>query len=297
MRKILWLGLAALALVLVVLVWTAAAPADSPPPSPTVSWAPWLVLASLGAIALLAFRTLARHQAQATVAGPNASSTAPGATSSPDAPPAPAPLHILDAAVATVAGHDTATVLQTLCEKPPLPEPDLELPDANGMPRLSARCKDLDPGVVTSALPSNSHPLRPAVLRALALQATALEALQPSSLQESSDVGLDVLWMVPSHWSEQERSQASAWLRTALTAHHPDPSQEPRIHMLGASTAATTLQRLRAHAGALRPSHLRAGRVIALACDSLLDETLPSAASRADADLPPGEAAAAIGAT
>jgi hypothetical protein len=294
MRKILWLGLAVLALLLAGIAWTASEPVGPSIASPMSAWAPWFLLASLGAIALLAFRALARRQAQASTAAPGASSVGLDAVPAPAPPPQLAPLHIMEAAVATVAGCDAAMVLQTLCETPPLPEPDPELPDANGMPRLSARCRDLDPAAVASALPAQAPPLRPAVLRALALQAMALEGLQPSLSQEAPDIDLDILWMVPAHWSEQERAQATAWLQSALSSCRPESSPAPRIHVLGASTPATMLQRLRVHASALRTGSTRTGRAIALACDSRLDEALPATASHAASQLPPGEAAAAL---
>lgn len=300
MRKTLWFGMAAL----VVLVLTMLLVFDSAPPGAAAAtsgtWLPWFLLAGLGAITWWSFRSLARHQASASPRpAPQDAGTAAGAP-----PPVPevrapaAPLHILASTVATAAGRTPEDVLQTLCEAPGLPAPDPELVDERGLPRLSARCPDLDPASLEAVLRSNERPggiLRAPVLRALALQAATLEDLQPVLSQTPAHEPLDVLWMIPSHWSELERGHALAWLNRMLSTLRPNAASAAPIHMIAATAAATTLQRLRVHAGLTRPDTSRAGCVLALACDSLLDETLvPPSPSDGSVPLPPGEAAAAL---
>lgn len=295
MRKILWLGLAVLALVLLSVVSLTSGPVAASSDAASVTWMSWFLLAGSSAVTVWAFRTLARHDAQTSPFLPTIPAADTGSASAP--PPTPAPLRILASAVATVAGRDAAAVLQALCEAPPLPSPDPELLDERGLPRLSARCKDLDLAALTASLPATdppSPPLRAAVLRALALQSATLEDLQAALLQEPADGELDVLWMVPTHWTEQERALASAWLTRSLSAQRPGAASAPCIHLLDASEAATTLQRLRVHADPLRSGSAAAGRVIALACDSRLDGAPSPRASRAHPPLPPGEAAAAL---
>lgn len=298
MRKTMWFGLAVLVLVLLVIAAIVTSPADGADHAVGRSWTLWLLLAGFGAITLGSFRALSNRNIEAQAATTPSTAPANIATAA-DAhvPPPPAPLHILASAVATVAGCDSATVLQTLCDSPPLPLPDPELVDDRGLPRLSARCQDLDLAGLESGLGAaqpHSPMLRPSVLRALALQLIALEGLQDTLAHQPVDDALDVLWMVPTHWSEQERAQAQGWLAATLSAHRAANAPGPRIHLLGASEPATTLQRLLVHASPMRSGNAHAGFVIALACDSCVDGSGRSNVSHETAQLHPGEAAAAL---
>ncbi len=300
MGKTLWFGMAALVVLLLTMLLVFASVPPGTAATTSGTWLPWFLLAGLGAITWWSFRSLARHQASASP--PPSTQDAGTAAGTPSPVPEvrvpAAPLHILASTVATVAGRTPEDVLQILCEAPALPAPDPELVDERGLPRLSARCPDLDQASLEAALPSNKGlgmRLRAPVLRALALQAATLEDLSPVLSRTPAHEPLDVLWMIPSHWSELEREHALAWLNRMLSTLRPNAASAAPIHMIAATAAATTLQRLRVHAGLTRPAASRAGCVLALACDCLLDETLvPPPSSEGGAPLPPGEAAAAL---
>ncbi|WP_146076020.1 hypothetical protein [Caldimonas caldifontis] len=299
MRKTMWFGLAVLALVLAIVAAIVTSPPDGAHDAGGRPWMPWLLLVGFGAITLGSFHALSnRHIKAPAAASPSSAASVHAPTEEAPHPTAsPAPLNILACAVATVAGRDTATVLQTLCDAPPLPSPDPELIDDRGLPRLSARCQDLELDGLASALsavqPQSPLP-RPSVQRALALQLIALEGLQDTLARKPAADGLDVLWMVPTHWSERERAQAQAWLAAALSGLQGASTPAPRIHLVGASEPATTLQRLLVHASTSRCNDVPTGFVLALACDSRVDAEAGVDASRGAPPLPPGEGAAAL---
>lgn len=299
MRKTMWFGLAVLAVVLAIVAAIVTSPPDGAHDAGGRPWMPWLLLVGFGAITLGSFHALSNRniKAHAAASPSSAESVHAAAEEPPHATASPAPLNILACAVATVAGRDTATVLQTLCDAPPLPSPDPELIDDRGLPRLSARCQDLELDGLASALsavqPQSPLP-RPSVQRALALQLVALEGLQDTLARKPAADGLDVLWMVPTHWSERERAQAQAWLAAALSGLQGATTPAPRIHLVGASEPAVTLQRLLVQASTSRSNDAPTGFVLALACDSRVDAEAGVDASRGAPPLPPGEGAAAL---
>lgn len=287
MRKILWPGLALLGLVLAALWAFEARP--SVPDAMGDRWWSLIVLALLAGVALRAFRSGGRDTGSGST---SASAVAPGEAGAATAPAArPVELLVRGAAVATRCGHDPESVLQALGPQPPMPTPEPDWLDEQGLPRLSARCTALDGSRVTAALTvltSGAAVGRPGLVRALALQADALDGLQATLEAQPCHDGLEVRWTVPDHWDDAELRLAHAWLKDDLTARMPSDAGPVTIRIVRAAGPATSLDLLppRGLGTELLPSGARP--MLVLACDSLVDPQHTASATL------PGEAAAAL---
>lgn len=286
MRKILWPGLLLLGLALVALWAFVARP--SVPDALADRWWSLIALALLAGVTLRAFRSGGQDSDAGSA---SASAIAPKQVDAATATSArPAQLLVRGAAVATRCGHDPDTVLQALGSQPPMPAPDPDCLDDQGLPRLSARCSALDTSRVTAALMVlTSGPAgRPGLVRALALQADALDGLQATLQAMPHRGGLDVRWTVPDHWSDAELELAQAWLKNDLRARMPPDAGPLTLRTERAAGPAAWLN-WRSRRGLETETHPSEARpMLVMACDSLVDPQHELAAAV------PGEAAAAL---
>jgi hypothetical protein len=238
---------------------------------------------------------IVRGMPSATPAGRSA------AVSNPAPAPAADPAYpLLGAWAHTPAGADLSALLAALAEGRPRPTPDAQLRDLDGLPVLSARIAALDPAAGQAALPPEVR-LSPAALRALAALSPLLDQAEDALTDTAGEAAqapaadLHVLACWPATWSTDHAQAAQAWLAQRL---------QPLAGTLApaCATGAELLLQAQAHLDGLHRTG-RAGRVLALACHSDLDDEAVQrlerlgrlyAMPRCPRGLMPGEAAAAL---
>ena len=253
------------------------------------------VLAFAG-IALVVW--LAARRRDATASAPT-----PAATATADARASATPEHghalIVDSSVALAIGSDASAALATLAEGKTQPELDDAFRDEQGFPLLAGRVKGLDLSETQDQL-EHLQPLlvakrpewevltpSPGMVRALALLVSPLSAAVESCSRhweshaaaggKASDAkpsapapGLALVWALPAAWSEHEQALARRWI-AQLLKQSPlpqdgwqfvvEPMDSAEAHLLKADQQLARWQQ-----------EQRPGLLIALACDSLLDE-------------------------
>ena len=239
----------------------------------------WLLVLPLGL--LLAGWLAAKFLGpRAPPAGVAQESPAPAAAE-PVPPPAGAPLAILGAALRAPHGSSPEDLAGALADNKARADLDPELLDDAGFPVMTARSGDADDAGVQEAVKAwfalNGYPhldLHAEQWRALVMgSAVALELAASASADLLPPDGkaptLQLLPMLPSEWSAEERTAAGQWLRhvivdagwpaaqVALAAELPDA---------GATDPMSALARLSQHHAA-NPGSLVA---IMLACGSHL---------------------------
>lgn len=248
----------------------------------------------LFAVVLAAMRLRVRRHAPATATAPAAASATPEAAET-HAPAASALL--LAASLQLPVGRDACSALATLAAGTTLPEPDEVLRDDEGFPLLTARDRNLDIEPVRAVLQDLQAALvfrqvgwqgrqpSDALLRALALLSGPLAEVLETVAQRLPACGLGphpagddrevvptctLYWGMPAMWTEFEQALAQSWLARMLeeaslsTAGWPlivEPVEGPTPLLLRIDRQIASWH----EAG-------RPGPLLALACDSLLDE-------------------------
>lgn len=240
---------------------------------------------------------------------------------------------VLETGLVLSIGADPATALSALAEGATQPALDDDLRDNEGFPLTTARVKDLDTQQVKEALeallpvlaakqpqwqgldPSDS------LVRSLALLARPLGAMvescsqhwqaqaeaarnpQPSATAASTrkpTAGLALVWGLPQAWQEHEQALARSWLAQWLKNAAALPHEGWQLVVEPMGSAETLLLKVDQQLAAWQQEQ-RPGLLMALACDSLLDEAHVQrlaqrqvlCTARNPKGLVPGEAAAA----
>ncbi|AKJ28544.1 hypothetical protein [Caldimonas brevitalea] len=293
-----------------------------------------LVLPLLAVVALWAGRRALSRRAGTAVAVPAGAAAASASAAGAAAPTAaaqdrPQPALVLASALTLSIATDAAGALAALAEAKTLPELDPQLRDDEGFPLLTARAADLDTAPVDAALQDLLPALvarqpqwqglepSPAFVRALALLEAPLQEvleacaaewqaqqLPPDSLAPGRGARLApavaLVWALPQHWSEPEQALARLWLHRTLKAQ-PLPQDVWQVQVHAAGSAEALFVHVEQQFAAWRREQ-RPGLLVALACDSSLDEArvqllLREGAlqtSRQPKGVVPGEAGAAV---
>lgn len=242
-----------------------------------------------------------------------AAAATPAATGGAQAAPAPLTQEpgyalILESSLALSVGADASTVLATLAEGKTQPELDDELRDDQGFPLLAGRVKSVDLSATEDVLAplllllAAKQPqwqgLTPSagLTRALALLADPLSAAVESCSRHWATIaeagskaadsrqpqrpapGLALVWGLPAAWSEHEQALARMWLAHLLKQSSlpqdgwqllVEPTDSAEAHLLKIDQQLARWQQER-----------RPGLLMALACDSMLDEQRVAALAR-----------------